>query len=504
MNMERLCELKKTGEYRRLGHLFYTSRSAFLYDTGTGKVIKLDEDAQKFMECLFDEKTTEQELRGLINNSSDIGSICEFIQKENLLCNPEVTNFVDLTPYYDSDDIQCEQLTIELTGNCNLRCKYCIYNDYYEGSRSFNTSYIDFETAKKAIDYVYSHSSKERMAITFYGGEPLLNFKVMKQCIDYCLSYIKRPNLHFSFTTNLTLMTEEIADYVAQVPNMSILLSLDGPEEIHNRARVNRDGKGSFSDAFNGLKLLANAINKYKKATIMFNAVLMPPYTEKRFDLINNFFESLDFLPDGTEVQATYPVAKSIPAGYIKELEDRGEANIEKITWIDWAKKRANDNLDFGKMRNLYADVLRAGLTQIHNRLLYEKPIGRPYYNGCCIPGRRRLYVCTDGSYKLCERIGNAPPIGHVDTGINAEVVKQYYLADYERKSIPDCSRCWAINLCDICYAQCYDEKGLNIAMKKKQCANVKERSLELLRDYYELVESKPKLIEEIAKIEVT
>ena len=251
-------------------------------------------------------------------------------------------------------------------------------------------------------------------------------------------------------------------------------------------------------------KTLRESKDDTGKATIMFNAVLMPPYTEKRFDLINNFFESLDFLPDGTEVQATYPVAKSIPAGYIKELEDRGEANIEKITWIDWAKKRANDNLDFGKMRNLYADVLRAGLTQIHNRLLYEKPIGRPYYNGCCIPGRRRLYVCTDGSYKLCERIGNAPPIGHVDTGINAEVVKQYYLADYERKSIPDCSRCWAINLCDICYAQCYDEKGLNIAMKKKQCANVKERSLELLRDYYELVESKPKLIEEIAKIEVT
>lgn len=168
MNMERLCELKRTGEYRRLGHLFYTSRSTFLYDTGTGKVIKLDTDAQKVMECLFDEQTTEQDLRGLMINSSNIESIIEFIQKENLLCNPEVRNFVDLSSYYDSDVMQCEQLTIELTGNCNLRCKYCIYNDYYEGNRSFNTSNIDFETAKKAIDYVYSHSNKERMAITFW------------------------------------------------------------------------------------------------------------------------------------------------------------------------------------------------------------------------------------------------------------------------------------------------------------------------------------------------
>lgn len=504
MNVEKACELKRTGEYRRLGHLFYTSRAAFLYDAGTGKVTKLDEDAQKFMECLFDEQTTEQDLRGIMNNLSCIESICEFIQKENLLCNPEVTNFVDLSSYYDSDAIQCEQLTIELTGNCNLRCKYCIYNDYYEGNRSFNTSNIDFETAKKAIDYVYSHSNKERMAITFYGGEPLLNFKVMKQCIDYCLTYVKHPNLHFSFTTNLTLMTEEIANYVAQIPNMSILLSLDGPEEIHNRARVNRDGKGSFSDAFNGLKLLATAINKYKMATIMFNAVLMPPYTTARFDMINKFFESLDFLPDGTEVQATYPVAGSIPDSYLSELEKCGETNIEETTWIDWAKKEANNNLDFSKMQNLYSSLLRTGLTRIHNRPLYEKPMGYSHYNGCCIPGRRRLYVCTDGSYKVCERVGNAPSIGHVDTGIDAETVKQYYLADYEKKSIPDCSRCWAVNLCDICYAQCYDEKGLNITRKKKLCAGIRERYLELLRDYYELIESQPELIKEVAKIEVT
>lgn len=500
---EKLCDMKRTGEYRRLGHLFYTSRSAFLYDTGTGKVIKLDEDAQKFMECLFNDHTTEQDLRRIVNNSSSVESICEFIQKENLLCNPDITNFVDLSSYYNSGAIQCEQLTIELTGNCNLRCKYCIYNDFYEGNRSFNTSNIDFETAKKAIDYVYNHSEKERLAITFYGGEPLLNFKVMKQCIDYCLANIKHPNLYFSFTTNLTLMTEEIANYVAQIPNMSILLSLDGPEEIHNRARVKRDGKGSFRDAFNGLKLLANAVNKYKMTTIMFNAVLMPPYTVEHFDLINKFFEGLDFLPDGTEVQATYPAAGSIPGSYFRELEKCGEINLEETTWVDWAKNKANDNLDFSKMQNLYACLLRAGLTRIHNRPLYEKPMGFSHYNGCCIPGRRRLYVCTDGSYKVCERVGNAPPIGHVDTGIDTEIVKQYYLVDYEKKSIPDCSHCWAINLCDICYAQCYDEKGLNLTRKKKLCASVRDRYLQWLCDYYELLESHPELIKEVAKIEM-
>lgn len=504
MNVEKLCELKRTGTYRRLGKLFYTSRSAYLYDTGTGKVIRLEPEAQKCMECLFDDHKSEQDLRDVLSTLPTIETICAFLQKENLLCNPEITGFVDLSSRYDEGSLQCEQLTIELTGNCNLRCKYCIYNDFYDGNREFNTSNIDFETAKKAIDYVYEHSSAERLAITFYGGEPLLNFKVMKQCIDYCLDKIKHKNLYFSFTTNLTLMTKEIADYVAKVPNMSILLSMDGPEEIHNRARVKRMGEGSFQDAFKGLKLLAEAVNKYKKATISFNAVLMPPYTRARFDAIDNFFKSLDFLPENTEVRATYPAAGSIPNSYYEEMKAIGEEKVEEITWADWAKEKADNKIDLDRVRNLYSSALQSGLVRIHNRVLHERPIGSVHFNGCCVPGMRRLYVCTDGTYHVCERIGNAPPIGNVNDGISLDVIKRYYLTEYQEKSIPDCSQCWAVNLCDVCYAQCYDEKGINMSEKRKMCPQIRKRYLQWLVDYHELLETNPEAIQEISKIEVS
>lgn len=504
MNVEKFCELKRTGEYKRLGKLFYTTRSAYFYDTGTGKVIKLDAEAQKCMECLFDDQTSEQDLCSVLKELPSTEYICEFIQKENLLCNPELTSFVDHSTYYTEDSFRCEQLTIELTGNCNLRCKYCIYNDFYEGNRAFNTSNIDFETARKAIDYVYSHCSEERLAITFYGGEPLLNFKVMKQCIDYCMKNIEHKNLYFSFTTNLTLMTKEIADYVAQVPNMSILLSLDGPEEIHNRARVDRNGEGSFKAAFNGLKLLAEAINKYKNTTISFNAVLMPPYTEARFNAINDFFVGLDFLPQNTEVRATYPSPGSIPSSYFEEMKAQGVSAFEEARWVDWAKDKADNKIDLGEMKNLYSRVLISGLIHIHNRVLHEKPMGIVHYNGCCIPGKRRLYVCTDGNYKVCERIGTAPTIGHVDTGVDFEVLKRLYLTEYAQKSIPDCSKCWAVNLCDICYAQCFDESGLNIGEKRKNCIQVRSQYLQWLRDYHELMEKHPEVIEKISKVEIT
>lgn len=457
-----------------------------------------------FTPSLLADTLGEREFQIALTKIPSIETICKFLQKENLLCNPPITNFVDLRPFYTEESLRCEQLTIELTGNCNLRCKYCVYNDFYEGNRTFNTSNIDFETARKAIDYVYAHSSEERLAITFYGGEPLLNFRVMKQCIDYCLETIKHKQLYFSFTTNLTLMTREIADYVAQIPNMGILISLDGPEETHNRARVKRNGEGSFKDAYRGLMLLIEAVNKYKNTTLSFNAVLMPPYTTEHFNEINDFFEGLEGLPINTEVRATYPSPGSIPDSFIADLRASGISNLEDTTWLSWAKAKTNNTIVLGESKNIHSDVLKTGLTHIHNRILHERPMGIVHYNGCCIPGKRRLYVCTDGSYKVCERIGNAPIIGNVDSGIDFESIEQFYLAEYEKGSVSDCAQCWAVNLCDICYAQCYDKNGLNIGEKRKLCPQAKKRYLQWLQDYHELLENRPEVIAEISKIQVT
>lgn len=276
------------------------------------------------------------------------------INSEYLLENPEIEHFVQLDGYYEDESMQVQQLIIELTGKCNLRCKYCIYNDYYEGNRDFNTSDISFETAKKAIDYAYAHRHPDHFSITFYGGEPLVNFKVMKQCIDYALANLTECNLSFSFTTNLTLMTEEIADYLGQVPNLSIVLSMDGPAEIHNMARVYSNNRDTFDDAYRGLKYIAASAKKYGNITLTFNSVLMPPYTEERFDKINDFFSNMDFLPEGTNVQASYPSKGTVPESYYLELQEKGYDVNAPVNWFQWAESRSK-NKDFITNRmNLY------------------------------------------------------------------------------------------------------------------------------------------------------
>lgn len=501
--IERLVEIKKRQDFKRQGIPFDTKYNSYFYDTGTGKVIMLDEESKKIIKALFDMNVSVEEFTHiLLTELTD--DIAQFIKSENILCNPPVEHFLPLGEYMTEENIKCEQLIIELTGACNLRCKYCIYNDYYEGNRAFNTDNIDFETAKKGMDYVYQHRNPEHLSITFYGGEPLVNYDVMKQCMDYSLENFKDCKLSFSFTTNLTLMTKERAEYFAKIPNLSILVSIDGPEEIHNMARVYRNNMPTFEDAFNGLRVLAEAIKKNHNASLIFNCVLMPPYTKEKFEKINTFFESLDFLPKNTKIQATYPSPGSIPESYCRDLENIGINPYENsIDWIEWAKEKSGSNPILENRRNLYSTVLESSLARIHNRTLYDKPMGIYFQNGCCMPGQRRLYLCTDGTYKICERIGSSPSIGNVEEGINLELIRKYYLEDYEEASIEDCSKCWAIHLCDVCFASCYNENGIDKEAKRLLCGEVRSRFKRWLSEYYETLECNPQRIEEISHIKV-
>lgn len=106
------------------------------------------------------------------------------------------------------------------------------------------------------------------------------------------------------------------------------------------------------------------------------------------------------------------------------ELQEKGYDVNAPVNWFQWAESRSK-NKDFITNRmNLYTNVLEASLTKIHNRPVFNEPINISYCNGCCIPGQRRLYVCTDGTYKVCERVGDSPSIGNVDNGVDTEAIK--------------------------------------------------------------------------------
>ena len=106
-----------------------------------------------------------------------------------------------------------EKMTLQVTQNCNLRCKYCIYSEVSNLSqRSHNENAMSFETAKNAIDFFGVHSrDKKQVAIGFYGGEPLLEFQLIKDAVSYAKKIFEGKDLSFHITTNATLMTDEMA-----------------------------------------------------------------------------------------------------------------------------------------------------------------------------------------------------------------------------------------------------------------------------------------------------
>lgn len=500
---EYLTALKRGGKLERQGITFHTSKNSYLYDAGTGKVALLDAASIPIISALFDENVDLQAFEALLSSEETADSIARFLEKEHLLMRPEKTEFYDWTPVMTEEALQCQQLIIELTGQCNLRCKYCIYNDHYETFRKFNQEYIDFSTAKKAIDYAYAHRSPKCFAIGFYGGEPLLNFKVMQQCIDYCLTTYKEVETTFSFTTNLTLMTEEIAEYLAQVPGMSIIVSIDGPEEIQNQNRTFANGAPTFDAVYRGLKHLCDAIKKYNsECQVSVNSVFMPPYTAERFTRINEFFESLTFLPPNSIVAATYPSSGSIPDDFMKQVEEKGDNEGTPIEWMDWSVDKLKEEGSLPNSPNLYTNLLQRTLGEIHNRRLLDEPVSFYYRNACCVPGNRRLYVTTGGFYKLCEKMGETPSIGHVDTGLDFDTIKKYYLDQYDDASLPDCANCWAINLCGLCYCLCYGKDGIDIETKRASCMSAKATSLSGLYIYHEVLENNPDVIEQISHLE--
>ena len=153
------------------------------------------------------------------------------------------------------------QLVFEVTDACNLRCTYCAYSNLYIGRDARTGKYLSIEQAKVVIDYLTSlwrvHSLlgfPKRFCIGFYGGEPLLHFKLIKEIIEYieCQKGIDKTLL-YTITTN-GLLLDKYIDYLAE-KKFSLLISFDGDEQAQG-FRVDLSGRNSFTQVYKNIKLI--------------------------------------------------------------------------------------------------------------------------------------------------------------------------------------------------------------------------------------------------------
>lgn len=384
------------------------------------------------------------------------------------------------------------QLILELTARCNHRCGYCAFSGRYSFKRTHEEKDMSFEIAKKAVDYFLSGSHKESVesgegrngAITFYGGEPLLRFDLIKAVVEFTKEKGAFEQFRFSLTTNGTVLNDEIIDYFV-TNGISILISLDGPKMYHDRYRVFKNGEGTFDVILNTLKRIKRYSPEYFENSISFNAVVSPPYD---MDAIIDFFCKRKFFE---------PFRNKTAVNFVDSYETSFFADF------DLEKERENLRGELERLLNRYKRSLVRGT---HEQLTIEKQLFLEDFHtiacrpreflgnsipplGSCIPGQRRLFVNTSGNFYMCERVGSNFEIGNVDDGFNCKRICEFYKM-YD-DFFKDCGHCWALRLCKKCFNSVRRGRDFDVRRKEEMCLKKLKHIEKNLVTFCEIVEEK-------------
>ncbi|MBO4458173.1 MAG: thioether cross-link-forming SCIFF peptide maturase [Butyrivibrio sp.] len=155
--------------------------------------------------------------------------------------------YEDYVDDFQNRDTVVKALCLNVAHDCNLRCKYCFADEgEYHGRRALMSE----EVGKAALDFLVKNSGgRKNLEVDFFGGEPLMNWEVVKKLVEYGRSIEKEydKNFRFTITTNGTLLNDEILEFVNKEMG-NIVLSIDGRKEVNDSMRPRRGGQGSYDD----------------------------------------------------------------------------------------------------------------------------------------------------------------------------------------------------------------------------------------------------------------
>lgn len=452
-------------------HTFKTLGNYYIYDVNSNSIISTSENVYY---CLKN--------KAEINEKDISGDTLEKLNilKENGFLSSKRMKVIEhpateLMPFHIKSRMNV--ITLQVTQQCNLRCEYCAYSGTYD-NRIHNEKSMSFEIAKKGIDYVISNSSESnRIDIGFYGGEPLLRFDFIKKCVEYAKANTEGKKLQFHMTTNGTILTDEIMKFLVE-NKFSLLISLDGPEEIHDRNRTfASNGKGTFKTIMKNISKFKSLYKDYVDEYIRFNAVLDGT---SDFECTKKFFSEYDDVKD-FKVNLS-----SMAENYSKE--DR-KVNEDVIISTGYERFKVLLN-KIGRLDEKYVsklfdkEYLRLKDTFYKRALSNEIPdIGHP--GGPCMPGIRKLFLNVEGNFYPCERVSelsNIMKIGSITDGLFVDKIQN--ILNVGKVSEDQCKDCWSYRYCYLCCAYADDKDMLSKDKKIMNCSRVRYGTEENLKEF--------------------
>jgi uncharacterized protein len=377
-------------------------------------------------------------------------------------------------------DSKMEQMILNITEKCNLRCRYCVYTGTYELERRHSSKSMPLEIAKKAVDLFKYHSRKsEKAHIAFYGGEPFTCYETIRHINDHIQSLGKWRKLYLHIDTNGTLFTDEMIRFL--IDNEYFLqISIDGPLEVHDRNRVFANGRGTFTRIMKNIERFRNINKEYFDTNVAVAITIAPPY-----DLVTvkEYFDNSIFKRN---VFSTNMIDRFDTTFFKKFTSD--SPSLLKPTIRKLHEHYMSSRIDGKNPSNFTRALLERGMTDLCRREICLMG-DRVYPNGICVPGVRRVFVSADGFLYPCEKaIGDDFIIGHVDRGLEIERVRGM-IDRYIAESNPDCVDCWALRLCKMCFYSMKRGDRMDIERKRERCVDQRQSAHNQLEMYTKILE---------------
>lgn len=349
-------------------------------------------------------------------------------------------SFSDVCPvsYKETTDYSFDKIsmfTIEITQQCNLRCKYCIYSGDYPNRRTHNDQAFFSEDIPNLINFIITHADKSAPTITicFYGGEALLQ----KGNIEKIISGLDSIDLHFDFSisTNGILLNEDTIKWICDIPNLKVTVTIDGNKFMHDANRQFPSGKGSFDFVMNKLRDFQEHYPDEYNKRIQFLATV---------DSISRLPELSDFWQNNPIIASHRPVhISSIIPNFSKNRKQDIDLRDKQLSVYTAAL-----NSYLNGQENILTDELKRLIGVIEHREYFDLPIQQNFYTCCHNP--YSCFISSNGKIFVCEKFNTDLSVGDIFQGFNREAIYKINTIFFQRKNT-HCSKCWAKRLCRIC-----------------------------------------------------
>lgn len=383
------------------------------------------------------------------------------LEKEGILYS-EGVSIHDIK--YNEDNI-VKALCLHVAHDCNLRCNYCFAS---QGDFKGDRSLMSLEVGKKALDFLVENSgSRRNLEVDFFGGEPLMNFKVVKELVKYGKKLEKDYDKHFRFTitTNGVLLDEDKMEFINEYMD-NVVLSLDGRKEINDNMRRTVKGKGSYDiilPKFQRMVAKRGDKDYYIRGT--FTSYNLD-FSQDALDFYDKGFKKISIEPVVTSPDKDYAIKEEHIDTILKEYEKFSRDFMD-------IKKRDDEFLFFHFMIDLD-----------QGPCIVKRAVG-------CGAGSEYLAVTPEGDLYPCHQfVGDGKfKIGNVYEGIsNTRIVEEFKSANVYNKE--KCRSCWARFYCSGgCHANAYNYHGdimksydIGCEMEKKRI----ECAISILANIYE------------------